>query len=739
MSEHDIRELARELKLSDAEYQHVLDALGRTPTEPEIGVIGAMWSEHCSYKSSRVHLRRLPTTGERVVLGPGENAGAVSLGGGLAAVFKMESHNHPSFIEPYQGAATGVGGILRDVFTMGARPLASLNSLRFGAIDHPRTPYLFDGVVGGIAGYGNCVGVPTVGGEVYFDPCYNGNILVNVFNVGVAEIDKIFLGVATGAGNPLFYVGAGTGRDGIRGAVMASDQFEEGGATDRPTVQVGDPFREKLLIEACLELMKTGAIVGIQDMGAAGLTSSSVEMASRGGGGVRINIDLVPKRERGMSAYECLLSESQERMVVVIARGREHEVGEIFARWELEWAQIGEVIEEPSFEVWERGVKVCALPVALLTDAAPAYDRPRSRPAYLDALVPAMPAPVALEAGLLALLGSPNICARRQLWERFDHQVGLGTVVVPGAADAAVLRVPGTDRAIAIALDCNSRYCHLDPRRGAQLAVAECTRNVSCTGALPLGLTDCLNFGDPTNPEVMWQLSEAIDGMAEACRALGVAVVSGNVSLYNTSSGRDIYPTPTVGVVGGFDEGLFVGEGAERRRAYCQMAFASAGDEVWLLGTTREGDLGGSEHLWLQTGALGDQPPALELDAEARLQLLVRRLIRAGLLRSAHDCAEGGLGVALAESCIKGGLGIVLEHALPERPDLWLFSESASRVVVSVAAGQGAALASEALAAGVPCARLGLVSGDARVVWPGALDVALEVLTRAYEGGLDRL
>jgi phosphoribosylformylglycinamidine synthase subunit PurL len=739
MSEHDIRELARELKLSDAEYQHVLDALGRTPTEPEIGVIGAMWSEHCSYKSSRVHLRRLPTTGERVVLGPGENAGAVSLGGGLAAVFKMESHNHPSFIEPYQGAATGVGGILRDVFTMGARPLASLNSLRFGAIDHPRTPYLFDGVVGGIAGYGNCVGVPTVGGEVYFDPCYNGNILVNVFNVGVAEIDKIFLGVATGAGNPLFYVGAGTGRDGIRGAVMASDQFEEGGATDRPTVQVGDPFREKLLIEACLELMKTGAIVGIQDMGAAGLTSSSVEMASRGGGGVRINIDLVPKRERGMSAYECLLSESQERMVVVIARGREHEVGEIFARWELEWAQIGEVIEEPSFEVWERGVKVCALPVALLTDAAPAYDRPRSRPAYLDALVPAMPAPVALEAGLLALLGSPNICARRQLWERFDHQVGLGTVVVPGAADAAVLRVPGTDRAIAIALDCNSRYCHLDPRRGAQLAVAECTRNVSCTGALPLGLTDCLNFGDPTNPEVMWQLSEAIDGMAEACRALGVAVVSGNVSLYNTSSGRDIYPTPTVGVVGGFDEGLFVGEGAERRRAYCQMAFASAGDEVWLLGTTREGDLGGSEHLWLQTGALGDQPPALELDAEARLQLLVRRLIRAGQLRSAHDCAEGGLGVALAESCIKGGLGIVLEHALPERPDLWLFSESASRVVVSVAAGQGAALASEALAAGVPCARLGLVSGDARVVWPGALDVALEVLTRAYEGGLDRL
>jgi phosphoribosylformylglycinamidine synthase subunit PurL len=739
MSEHDIRELARELKLSDAEYQHVLDALGRTPTEPEIGVIGAMWSEHCSYKSSRVHLRRLPTTGERVVLGPGENAGAVSLGGGLAAVFKMESHNHPSFIEPYQGAATGVGGILRDVFTMGARPLASLNSLRFGAIDHPRTPYLFDGVVGGIAGYGNCVGVPTVGGEVYFDPCYNGNILVNVFNVGVAEIDKIFLGVATGAGNPLFYVGAGTGRDGIRGAVMASDQFEEGGATDRPTVQVGDPFREKLLIEACLELMKTGAIVGIQDMGAAGLTSSSVEMASRGGGGVRINIDLVPKRERGMSAYECLLSESQERMVVVIARGREHEVGEIFARWELEWAQIGEVIEEPSFEVWERGVKVCALPVALLTDAAPAYDRPRSRPAYLDALVPAMPAPVALEAGLLALLGSPNICARRQLWERFDHQVGLGTVVVPGAADAAVLRVPGTDRAIAIALDCNSRYCHLDPRRGAQLAVAECTRNVSCTGALPLGLTDCLNFGDPTNPEVMWQLSEAIDGMAEACRALGVAVVSGNVSLYNTSSGRDIYPTPTVGVVGGFDEGLFVGEGAERRRAYCQMAFASAGDEVWLLGTTREGDLGGSEHLWLQTGALGDQPPALELEAEARLQILVRRLIRAGQLRSAHDCAEGGLGVALAESCIKGGLGIVLEHALPERPDLWLFSESASRVVVSVAAGQGAALASEALAAGVPCARLGLVSGDARVVWPGALDVALEVLTRAYEGGLDRL
>lgn len=737
----DLRVLALSHGLSDAEYDLLLDELGREPTMSEVGVVSAMWSEHCSYKSSRVHLRKFPTTGPRVVQGPGENAGAVDIGGGLAAVFKMESHNHPSYIEPYQGAATGVGGILRDVFTMGARPIASLNSLRFGALDHERTPYLFHGVVSGIAGYGNCIGVPTVGGEIYFDPMYNGNILVNVFTVGVCNKDEIFLGVARGVGNPVFYVGGATGRDGIHGATMASEQFSDETEEKRPTVQVGDPFREKLLLEACLELMKTDSIVGIQDMGAAGLTSSSVEMADRGGLGIRINCDLIPTREQGMTAYEMLLSESQERMLIVVERGKEEAVQRIFEKWELEWAQIGEVIEAERFEVFQQGEQVVDLPVNLLTSTAPVYDRPRARPAYLDKLtLGEIEAPEDFAGAFAELMGSPNICSRALVYEQFDHMVGLGTVVLPGRGDAAVVRVPGTDQALAISVDCNSRYCYLDPREGARLAIAECARNISCTGALPLGVTDCLNFGDPTHPEIMWQFSEAVEGMSEACRALETPVVSGNVSLYNASFDADIYPTPTVAMVGAFDAPISVDEGG-RFKGYCDMLFKRAGDEVYLLGESSIEDLGGSEYLWLRKGQLGDRPPRLDLVKEQALQRLIRKLIADGVVESAHDCAEGGLGVALVESCMAPDelYGLTLEAELPERPDLYLFSESPSRIVVSIKAEQGDSLQALAEEAGVALTRLGTVREEPRFVWGEGIDVSISELQKAYESGLGSL
>ena len=732
----DVKALALQHGLTEEEYQLVLDELGRTPTAPEVGVVSAMWSEHCSYKSSRVHLKRLPTTGPQVVQGPGENAGAVDIGGGLAAVFKMESHNHPSYIEPYQGAATGVGGILRDVFTMGARPVGNLNSLRFGAVDHERTPFLYHGVVAGIAGYGNCVGVPTVGGEVYFDPSYNGNILVNVFTVGIAKKDGIFRGVAAGVGNPIFYVGAGTGRDGIHGATMASEQFDEGSEEKRPTVQVGDPFREKLLIEACLELMRTGAIIGIQDMGAAGLTSSSVEMADRGNNGVRIQIHDIPMREEGMNAYECLLSESQERMLVVLEKGREDEVGRVFDKWELEWAQIGEVIEGDRFEVFEGEEQVVDLPVGLLTSSAPSYERPMKRPSYMDHLSEVVPdEPEDLSLALAELLASPNICSRRPIFEQFDHMVGVGTVVAPGQGDAAVLRVPGSDTALAIAVDCNPRYCYLDPYEGAKLAVAECARNISCTGALPLGTTDCMNFGDPTNPEIMWQFARAIDGMSEACLALDVPVVGGNVSLYNASSNVDIYPTPTVALVGRFEQPLEEGQG------YCTMGFERAGDAVILLGDSDIEDLGGSEYLWTRTGELGARPPRLDLEHEVELQKLLRELIADNLLASAHDCAEGGLGVAIVESCLqsKGLLGVDLFGLdVIERADLTLFCETPSRVVVSARGDDAGKILEAAARAGVSAAYIGDVIERSRVIWGDRL-LALGEARDRHESGLDTL
>src|SRR5262245_45299993 len=540
--------------LSESEYARILEHLGREPNLLELGIFSVLWSEHCSYKSSRRHLRGFPTKGPRVLVGPGENAGVVDLGNGLAAAFKMESHNHPSYIEPYQGAATGVGGILRDVFTMGARPIALLNSLRFGRPEHPKTSWLVEGVVAGIAGYGNCIGVPTVGGEVAFDASYDGNCLVNVFTVGILKSDRIFKGTASGVGNPVIYVGSKTGRDGIHGATMASAEFDQQSESKRPTVQVGDPFTEKLLLEACLELFQTDALVGIQDMGAAGLTSSSVEMAGRAGSGLEIDVALVPRREEGMTPYEVMLSESQERMLVVAKRGREEDVLRIFHKWDLDAAVIGKVTDSGRHVVLEKGKVVSDLPVGPLTDGAPVYDRPVKRPAELDALVAfdplSLPPPGDLGEALLQLLSRPTIASKEWVFQQYDHSVRLGGVVKPGKGDAAVVRVECSEKALAMSADCNSRLVFLDPYEGARLTVAECARNVSCVGGEPLGLTDCLNFGNPEKPEIMWQFAEATRGLAAACRELNVPVVSGNVSLYNETDGKAILPTPTVAIVG---------------------------------------------------------------------------------------------------------------------------------------------------------------------------------------------
>ncbi|MBI2178127.1 MAG: phosphoribosylformylglycinamidine synthase subunit PurL, partial [Candidatus Tectomicrobia bacterium] len=609
-------DIAREHGLSEAEWERIVNLLGRAPNLTELGVFSAMWNEHCSYKSSRIHLKKFPTKGPRVLQGPGENAGVVDLGGGLAVAFKMESHNHPSFIEPYQGAATGVGGILRDVFTMGARPIALLDSLRFGAVNHDRTAYLADGVVSGIAGYGNCIGVPTVGGETCFHPCYNGNILVNVMCVGTLRADAIFRGTASGLGNPVIYVGAATGRDGIHGASMASAGFDEKALEKRPTVQVGDPFREKLLLEACLELMKRGSVVGIQDMGAAGLTSSSAEMAGRAGTGLILRLDAVPRREEGMTPYELMLSESQERMLLVARRGREGEVRKIFERWDLPIAVVGEVTGDGRLRVEAEGELVADLPVNALTQEAPAYERPLRPERGLPSADPIETLPEEKDLGpaLLALLAHPNQGLKKPIWRQYDHMVRTNTLAPPGG-DAALLRLKGTSKALALTTDGNSRYCMLDPYLGGMLAVAEAARNLSCTGALPLAMTNCLNFGNPERPAVMAQFSAAIEGMAEACRALGVPVVSGNVSFYNETQGMDIYPTPIVGMVGLLEEaGRRAGHGLSRE-----------GDRLFLLHPGKAAPLppgGAHEYVWVRCGREGGQPPAISLAAEAAVQAL---------------------------------------------------------------------------------------------------------------------
>jgi phosphoribosylformylglycinamidine synthase len=693
--------------LTADEYGRIVQILGRTPTLEELGVFSVMWSEHCSYKSSRRLLRQLPTTGPEILQGPGENAGIVDVGDGLAVVFKIESHNHPSFIEPYHGAATGVGGILRDVFTMGARPIASLNSLRFGALDHPRTPYLVKGVAAGIGGYGNSVGVATVGGEVYFDEGYNGNILVNAFTLGVVRTDRIFRARAAGVGNPVIYVGSRTGRDGIHGAsLLASREFDARSEELRPAVQVGDPFTENILIEACLELMQRDLIVAIQDMGAAGLTSSSVEMAGRGSTGILLNLDAVPVREAGITPYELLLSESQERMLIVAKAGCEEEVQAIFACWDLQAAVVGRVADDGLFRARWQGEEVVRIPVTALTHDAPVYERPAAQPAdcperqRLD--LATVPLPTDYGDVLVRLLTSPNLASKEWVYRQYDSFVGGNTVVQPGS-DAAIIRLKGTPKGIGLTVDCNSRYCLLDPYRGAQIAVAEGARNLAVSGARPVALSDCLNFGNPEKPEVMWQFQQTIAGMRDACLTLGLAVVSGNVSFYNETAGRAIPPTPTIATVGIL---------ADVTQHVTQW-FKREGDLIVLLGETRE-ELGASEYLALIHGRVAGIPPALDLGQEKRLQDLCLTAARERLFASAHDVAEGGLAVALAEACIarpEGALGAQVTISQDLRPDALLFGESQSRVLVSLPQAGLPRLQELAQAANLPCVVLGEVGG----------------------------
>jgi phosphoribosylformylglycinamidine synthase len=726
-------EIIEQHGLTQDEYQHILQVMGREPNITELGIFSVMWSEHCSYKSSRVYLKEMPTDGPNVLQGPGENAGIIDIGDGLAAAFKMESHNHPSFIEPTQGAATGVGGILRDIFTMGARPIANLNSLRFGATDHPKTPYLVRGVVSGIGGYGNTMGIPTVGGEVCFDPCYNGNILVNAFTLGVMKSDRIFRGLAKGIGNPVIYVGSKTGRDGIHGATMASDEFDEGSEERRPTVQVGDPFTEKLLMEACLELMATDAIVGIQDMGAAGLTCSSFEMASRAGSGMELDLDLVPKREEGMTPYELMLSESQERMLLVAKAGREDEVRKIFEKWDLDVAVVGRVTEDGKVTVKFGGQTVSCIPVAPIVHEAPLYERPVKEPEKRKALNKFDPKSVSvpkdLNDVLYKLIKSPNLCWKGWVWEQYDHMVMTNTTVRPGS-DAAMARVKGTTKGIAMSADCNGRYCYLDPYAGAALAVAEAARNISCSGAKPLSITDCLNFGNPEKPEIMWQFRQAVLGMSEACRKFETPITGGNVSFYNETTGEAIYPTPTVGMIGLLDD-------IDKQ---CAQWFRSDGDTIVLLGNF-EPQLGASEYLAHIHKKVAGLPPVLHFDQELRAQKVCRIGIKRGLIHSAHDVSDGGLAVTLAECCMsrpEGLLGASVTLEREGRSDELLFGETAATIVVTVNPGDVDTMLTIAKEHGTPATVIGRVAGRLLAI-NDLVTVDLAELNRQWRGTISEI
>jgi phosphoribosylformylglycinamidine synthase II len=696
-------DLAIEHGLTPEEYKDICGHLGRVPTIEELGIFSVMWSEHCSYKSSRVHLKRLPQTGKVVLQGPGENAGAVDIGGGMAAVFKIESHNHPSYIEPYQGAATGVGGILRDVFTMGARPVANMNSLRFGSADHAKTAWLVNGVVSGVGGYGNSVGVATVGGEVVFDPGYDGNILVNAFTLGVVRADRIFRAVASGTGNPVLYVGSKTGRDGIHGAsLLASSEFKEESEQMKPTVQVGDPFTENLLIEACLEVLKGSDVVAIQDMGAAGLTSSSVEMAGRGGVSIDLDLDKIPLRDESLTPYEMLLSESQERMVLVVKKGREAAVTSIFERWGLDCVVIGQIEEGNHFRATWRGERVVDIPVSALTDDAPAYHREIGPPVKRgEAIELAMlPEPSDYSRELSEFLASPNLCSRRWVYQQYDSFVGADTLVHPGG-DAAVVRVRETGGALAMSCDCNARWVWLDPRAGAAHAVAEGVRNLAAVGARPLAASDCLNFGSPEKPEVMWEFSSAIDGLAEACTAFDAPVISGNVSFYNDTRGRSIPPTPTVSMVGLIDDSSKV----------ATIGFGGVGERIWLLGNG-EPELTASEFLYWHHGKTGDQVPRLDLEAERQASQVCVALIADHGLRTAHDVGEGGISVALAEMCFTAGIGAQVDLPAGPRADVALFGESGSRYLIAAPESASQAIEAAAAASSVRIFALGRTGGS---------------------------
>ncbi len=712
-------EIVAEHGLSPQEYERVLHAMGREPNLVELGIFSVMWSEHCSYKSSRFHLKKLPTTASWVICGPGENAGVIDIGDGQAAIFKMESHNHPSYIEPYQGAATGVGGILRDVFTMGARPIANLNALRFGRPDHPKMKHLIAGVVSGIGGYGNCVGVPTVGGEVNFHPAYDGNILVNAMTVGVADTDKIFYCAASGIGNPIVYVGSKTGRDGIHGATMASADFGEDSDEKRPTVQVGDPFTEKLLIEACLELMATDAIVAIQDMGAAGLTSSSVEMASKGGCGIRLNMNAVPQREAGMTPYEMMLSESQERMLMVLKPGKEAMAEAIFKKWELDFAVIGEVTDTGHMVLDWNGAVVADIPLGPLAEDAPEYERPYLSKEEYKAWanvkpLGTIPESTDIAADLLKLMASPDIASRRWIYQQYDQKVGADTVQAPGG-DAAVVRVHGTDKALAMTTDCTPRYVYADPYEGGKQAVAEAYRNLSAVGATPLAITNCLNFANPQRPEIMAQIVHALEGMADACRALDFPIVSGNVSLYNeskaTGGGSAILPTPAIGGVGLMPDW----------RKAANIAFKAEGECLAVIGANYP-DLGQS--LWLRdvVGQEAGDAPKVDLADERSNAEIVRELIASGGVTAVHDISDGGLLVAVAEMALAGKLGVTLDAM----DTAFAFNESQSRYLVTYPAD--APLDREK----VPFEKIGTIGGDAVIV--NGKSTPLADLRAAHEG-----
>jgi phosphoribosylformylglycinamidine synthase II len=731
-------ELIEQHQLTTSEYDKIETLLGREPSYTELGVFSVMWSEHCSYKSSRIHLKKLPTTGKYVVQGPGENAGVIGIGGGWVIAFKIESHNHPSYIEPFQGAATGVGGILRDIFTMGARPIAVMDSLRFGPItgtpESAHNRRIVAGVVSGIAHYGNCFGVPTVGGECIFENCYSANPLVNVFALGVCKENEIFYAKASGIGNPVIYVGAKTGRDGIHGASMASAEFTEESKQKRPNVQVGDPFLEKLLLEACIEAMKTGAIVAIQDMGAAGLTSSSCEMGSRGGVGIDIDLDLVPQRENGMTAYEILLSESQERMLLVAEKGREEEVFRVFRKWGLDAVTIGVVTPDGNLRVRHLGKVVAEIPNPALADEAPKYDRPHNvKPHRRAPLNPpaTIPASSDLSGDLLRLVASSDLCSKRWIWEQYDYMVRTNTLVGPGS-DAAVVRVKETDQSIAMSLDGNGRYCYLDPREGAKLAVAECCRNLATTGAIPVAATNNLNFGNPERPEIMAQLVEAVEGIAEACAFFETPITGGNVSLYNETLGEGIYPTPVLGIIG-----------LMKTAMPAPVHFAREGAELLLLGGFGDCDeqrFGATQYAKVILNELWGLPPQLDMAYEKRVHDAIRAMIEAGIVESAHDLSDGGLAVGLSECCTSE-LGAKVSIPVDGRPERALFGEAPSRILVTVTDTASALKIAEKF--GVACPRIGAIMKERLQIADERnemlIDLSTSGLKQAFETSLPRL
>lgn len=697
------QQIYKQMGVSDSEYELICGFLGRKPNYTEIGVFSVMWSEHCAYKNSKPLLRRFPVTGERVLMGPGEGAGIVDIGDNQAVVFKIESHNHPSAVEPYQGAATGVGGIIRDIFSMGARPIASLNSLRFGRLDQPRTKYLFEHVVSGIAGYGNCIGIPTVGGEVVFDESYEGNPLVNAMCVGLIDHDKIQRGVAKGVGNPVFYVGPPTGRDGIHGATFASEELTEESEAKRTAVQVGDPFMEKLVMEACLELIDTGIVLGIQDMGAAGLTCSSAEMASKAGNGLELYLDQVPQREEGMTAYEMMLSESQERMLFVVEPKDEAQAREIFERWGVICAKVGKVTDDGRLKLIHHDEVVGDMPVTALVDECPIYNKPSTVPAYYEhnGLVDTLRYDEVSDLGtaLEQVLSSPSVASKAWVYNQYDYMVRTSTAVAPGS-DAAVVTIRGTRKALAMTTDCNGRFVYLDPEVGGKIAVSEAARNIVCSGAEPLAITDNLNFGSPEKSDIFWQMEKSVDGMAEACRVLSTPVIGGNVSLYNENAKGAIYPTPVVGMVGLVHDVDHI----------TTQGFKSEGDHILVLGETLA-ELGGSEFQAVVHGVTEGRPPQIDLDTEKRLLETVLGAIQKGLVKSAHDLAEGGLAVALAESCISGNVGAKVQLETGLRPDVALFSETQSRILLSASPAQAAELEQYISSRGVPVANIGVVAG----------------------------